>query len=386
MPPLSNEEKKAVWDAYRARKPVRVPLRWNVNPRIILLDPKLNPEGFSFEAYSTDPQVTMTVQARFQEYCATVLNKTCDSPVGLPDAWSFYADCQNVYDGCYFGAKLVFEEGQNPSASPTLGLDDVDDFLARDFSKPLENPWLKNHLAFAARLNKAAERFSYLGRKGTVRPVSLGFDGPITAAAMVFGTDFFCLLGMDPPKAVRVIDKLTRGAILRTQALAQLTAPWKKAAWGGFADDSIQLVSTEMYEELILPAHELWYSSISDTTPASGLRSIHLCGDATRHFKTIRDKLGVVSFDTGFPVDHGALRKTLGPDIEISGGPHVGLLTNGTPDECAASARKILQSGIMEGGRFILQEGNNLPPCTPLANLQAVYDACREYGVYSQRA
>ena len=92
MNPLSNEEKKAVWDAYYARKPIRVPLRWNVNPRIVLLNPKLNPEGYSFEAYSIDPQVTLTIQARFQEYCATVLNATCDNPVGLPEAWYFHGD------------------------------------------------------------------------------------------------------------------------------------------------------------------------------------------------------------------------------------------------------------------------------------------------------
>ncbi len=379
---VSNQEKKAVWDAYYARNPVRVPVRWNANPRIILLNPELNPEGYSFEAYFTDPRVTLAVQARFQEYCATILCAACDAPSGLPDAWSFYADCQNVHDGCYFGARLEFEDGQTPSASPTLGLDDVDEFLKRDFSRPLENPWLKKHLAFAESLAAAAKQFSHFGRQGGTRPVSLGFDGPVTAAAMVFGTDFFTLLGLDPHRAARVIEKITRGAILRHRALAELTAPWKKEEWGWLADDSIQLVGTEMYEELILPAHELWYSSISDTTPASKQRGMHLCGDATRHFKTIRDKLGVSSFDTGFPVDHGALRRVLGPEVEISGGPRAALLERGTPDECAEAARKILRSGIMEGGRFILQEGNNLPPRTPIANLKAVYGACLESGVY----
>jgi uroporphyrinogen-III decarboxylase len=60
----------------------------------------------------------------------------------------------------------------------------------------------------------------------------------------------------------------------------------------------------------------------------------------------------------------------------------VELLANGTPEACAAAARKILQSGVMAGGRFILQEGNNLPPNVPLANLRAVYETCLEYGQY----
>ena len=38
---------------------------------------------------------------------------------------------------------------------------------------------------------------------------------------------------------------------------------------------------------------------------------------------------------------------------------------------------------IMEGGRFILQEANNLPPRCPLSNLAAVYETCLEDGRYA---
>jgi uroporphyrinogen-III decarboxylase len=93
-------------------------------------------------------------------------------------------------------------------------------------------------------------------------------------------------------------------------------------------------------------------------------------------------KLGIVSFDTGFPINHGELRKQLGPDVEVSGGPEVSLLHAGTPEACFKKAKEILESGIKEGGKFILQEGNNLPPCCPPENLAAVYEACLTYGKY----
>src|SRR5581483_2935932 len=35
--------------------------------------------------------------------------------------------------------------------------------------------------------------------------------------------------------------------------------------------------------------------------------------------------------------------------------------------------RRILQSGVLEGGLFILREGNNLAPGTPLENIEAMY-------------
>jgi len=383
MATSTHDEKKAVWDAYWARTPVRVPLRWNVNPRIILLDPSLNTEGCTFEQYSNDPQVLMRVQARFQEYCATTLNQTCDLATNLPETWDFHVDCQNTYDGAYFGAPVLFEAGNCPSTVPCMTEHDIDGFLKRDFTKPLENSWVKGRLAFHAALTAAAKGFSHAGRKGTVAPFGLGFDGPLTVGAVLMGAGIFMLLGSDPDTAVAFMRTMIEAVLVRNKALAEHAGQaWKKDDWGWLADDSIQLIGSAMYEEHILPLHELWYRSVSDTTPASKKRSVHLCGDVARHLPVLYRKLGVVSFDTGFPINHGALRKALAPDVEISGGPPVALLVHGTPDDCFARTREILQSGIMEGGRFILQEANNLPPCCPLDNLRAVYAACLEFGRY----
>ena len=378
----SNAEKAEVWKAYRERRPIRVPLTWGVNPRILLLHPALNPDGLDFEGYSHDPRVTLTVQSRFQEYVATELSRTCDTETKLPEAWNFHVDNQNVYDAAYLGATVKFERGQVPAATAVYSLEDVDDFLSRDFSKPLDNPWLRARLVFHEQLAREAEHFSYLGRKGKVQPFGLGFDGPLTAVASLFGADGFLLLRAEPEKARALLLKITRDCIVRNRALAERAGGWKKADWGGLADDSIQLIGVATYREIVLPAHALWYDEMSNTRPADRKRSIHLCGDSTRHFRTLRDELGVYSFDTGFPVNHGALRKELGPEVEILGGPPVSVFVNGTPEQCAAAARAILQSGVMEGGRFILREGNNLPPAVPVENLAAVYETCLEYGRY----
>ena len=376
-------EKRAVWQAYHDGRPTRVPLRWNVNSRIILLNPALNPEGWGYREYFTDPHLHLTVQARLQEYVATVINATCDNSGELPERWGFGVENQNIYDAAYFGAEVFFEPGQVPATHQFLSLDDVDDFLARDFSQPLDNPWIRERLAFHAKLVKEAESFAYLGRTGTVGAFGMGFDGPVTVATNLFGADLFVLMALDPEKAGQLFMTITRAALWRNRALAELAGGWQKAEAAWLADDSIQLISTAMYEELVLPVHEYWLSENSTTTPGNGRRFIHLCGDATRHFPLLHAKLGINSFDTGFPVDHGHLRAVLGPEVEISGGPEVSLLKDGTPAACHARAKAILQSGIKTGGRFILQEANNLPPRVPLANMTAVYEACLEFGGYA---
>jgi uroporphyrinogen-III decarboxylase len=65
------------------------------------------------------------------------------------------------------------------------------------------------------------------------------------------------------------------------------------------------------------------------------------------------------------------------------GGPQVALLLGGTADEVYQRTESILDSGVMEGGRFILRDGNNLPPGVPEANLAAMYQACLDHGGYN---
>jgi uroporphyrinogen-III decarboxylase len=96
----------------------------------------------------------------------------------------------------------------------------------------------------------------------------------------------------------------------------------------------------------------------------------------------MQKELDVQDFDTGFPVDFGKLRQELGPGARILGGPNAEFLRTATPEQVREEAKKILSSGILEGGLFILREGNNLAPGTPLANTEALYHAGRDFGFH----
>ena len=50
------------------------------------------------------------------------------------------------------------------------------------------------------------------------------------------------------------------------------------------------------------------------------------------------------------------------------------------PAAVREEVRRILTSGVLAGGRFVLREGNNLAPHTPLENTEAMYRAGREFG------
>lgn len=378
---IKNEEKQKVWDAYHARKPIRVPVNFSVNPRVIILDPSRNPEGVSFQDYFTDARALVGVQLKFKDYGRDFLARVSDYYPNPADEFNFYVDTQNIYDAAYFGCPLHFRDGQVPDITPILTGEDKNRLWDFDVDHPLENPFVKQCLARHDAVTKEVAKLSVPGVKFGVNPMLMGFDGPMTIAVQLRGHEFLTDMIEDPPYAMRLMEFITKAVEVRTRALwAHFGLTPFKGPSGGMADDSIQMISTDMLREMVLPFLRYWFGL---TGP--GPHSMHLCGDATRHFPTLQKELNVQGFDTGFPVDFGWLRRTLGPGVEIFGGVEVGLLLGGPPQAVYNRAKSILQSGIMEGGRFILKEANNLPPCCPEANLMAMYQACLDHGNYPQQ-
>jgi uroporphyrinogen-III decarboxylase len=263
------------------------------------------------------------------------------------------------------------------------------DFKNRLFDHGQPDPLTGGIYAKAHRFHEVmAERiqagFTYLGRPVEFDPAAplsslLGTDGPLTVATNLRGTELYADFYSDPGYVQRLLDFITEGTIARIRAQRHFFGlPEKSETWG-YADDAVQMISTEMVREFILPVHR----KLKDALTTANRISIHLCGNSTRHFRLLRDELGICSFDTGFPVDFAWVRQQLGPDVEVLGGPRVILLHDGTPQEVMAETRLILTSGVLEGGRFILREANDLAPGTPLTNLAAMYETARTYGQFS---
>jgi uroporphyrinogen-III decarboxylase len=199
----------------------------------------------------------------------------------------------------------------------------------------------------------------------------------MTTACNLFGADFVCLtMASEPDRIGRLFDFITDRTISRMLKWRKYLDAPVRCDFFGSADDSIALISTKMYVKYVLPYHRRLYDAFGLKTH----RSMHLCGDSTRHFVTLRDELGIYEFDTGFPVDFGKLRRDLGSSVSILGGPHVEKMLKGTPEEIREESRRILDSGILDGP-FVLREGNNLAPGTPFENTESLYRAGRDYGI-----
>jgi len=375
-----NEEVKQVWEAYYSGKPVRVPVTLGVNPRIFLLNPELNTAGLTFEQYSEDPDIMAQVQMISQHYIRH--NLLQDAEMGPPkDGWVINVDLQNCYEAAWFGAPVEYREGQVPDTSPIL----TDDNKQMLFDKGIPDAFTGGVMAkgwrFYEHIKSNISRYSYtnLPAMSVGPPSGLGTDGPMTVACSLRGATEFCMdFYTDPDYVHELLRFITEATIYRIREFRNALGYEIKPQCWWFADDSIELLSVDMYWEFVLPYHQMLINELAGEGP----HGIHLCGNVERLMPVLKQELNITSWDAGFPMDYGAARKALGPDMQIQTGPRVSLLLNGTPDEIENECRKILDSGIINGGKFIMREANNLSPRTPVENIAAMYEATRKYGRY----
>ncbi len=373
-----NAQVREVWRAFHEGRPIRVPMTLGISSRFTVLNPEANTEGITYERYFTDPQVMFHHQLIHQYWVRH--NLLYDAELGLPESWAVSVDLQNSYAQLWYGAPLRFIDGDVPDTPPFLTENNKWGFIEAGPPDPFSG-WMGRAWDYFEQFKQMAKGFEFHGRP--VVPAGLpgiGTDGPFTIAVALRGPTELCLdMYEDPDFYHALMDLIVTAEIARIKAFRRrMGQPEDSRAWH-FADDSIQLLSERTYRDMVLPYHR----RMVDEFGPDGRNGIHLCGDATHLFRTIRDELNVQSFDTGFPVDHGRLRRELGPEVTIYGGPHVEVLRSGTPAAVRAETIRILQSGIMEGGKFVLREGNNLAPGTPPANVATMYETCKQYGRYA---
>ena len=113
---------------------------------------------------------------------------------------------------------------------------------------------------------------------------------------------------------------------------------------------------------------------------------MHMCGRSDHLHAVLTDELRITSFNVfGHLVDPRVAAKNLGGRCRLWGNLDPMLLLRGTEAEVKAAAWRCLEEMAPCGG-FMLGDGANICPGTPLRNLNAVTGAAADYGVPSLRA
>lgn len=385
-----NAEVARLMEAFNAGRPYRVPVQINGSITNYLLNPELNVQGWSFQDYFEDPDVQIKAQLEYQKWCR--FNLLCDTEMGLPEhGWPVYPDFQNSYDAGWVGCPIRYFEGRVPDTEPILAERKERLYELPEHLQPTAG-LLGRALEYYEYMHEACEHLEYEGRPVVPPAEFLGEsnDGPLDLAYKLRGAENLLVdMLTDEPYYHDLMEYITRNLIQRMRKLRELRwARFPDSADEGLyrdssalSDDALALISLAHYKEFVYPYHRRMY----DEFTGEGGVFVHLCGDATRHFRFMKEIFNVTAFDTGFPVDHGWLRQELGTEVLIYGGPTVMVIKDGRRQEIESEVLRICRSGVMEGGRFILIAANNLAPCTPVENVVAMYEAAKMYGVYGER-
>lgn len=336
-------------------------------------------EAVTLERYAQDVDVTCDLQGQAATRRSASISPLCDDPVGHApkgEAFLLWVDLQTYGDAAHRRAPVVILLHHVPDPRSILERDRKHACFDVGLPEPPKGGCYRTAHAIYERSQARLQReLDYRGWPIQLGPFGPWSGGPLTEAMALRSGELLAGLHEAPAFVRDLLDFVTEATIARIRALLRFVGLPDPAPEMISADEALQLLSAPMAREFLLPVYRRPKGGAST---AEHIRS-HLCGDATRHFRWLRDDLGVFESETGFPVDLGRLRDELGDWVTLQGGPDVMLLRQGAPKQVVAETERNLSCGVCRGGGFILREGHRLAPGTPQVNLAAMFAAACQW-------
>jgi hypothetical protein len=207
--------------------------------------------------------------------------------------------------------------------------------------------------------------------------LSLGSLSPHMLAVDLVGEAFYWWMVEYPEACHRFLDKITQGEIAAEDLTRQID-PRPRGKGYGLAEDSAQIMSSKMFSEFCVP-----YSNRIFDRYGPGTRAVHMCGDSTHLHRALKQDMQMTEFNIfGYLVPPRIAAANLGGNTLLWGNINPMLMLDGTPEQVKEASLECIREMGPCGG-FMLGDGANVCPGTPLASFKAVMEAAEEYGLGS---
>jgi len=270
-----------------------------------------------------------------------------------------------------------YEVVHSPLAHATL--DDLEQY-------PWPDPDVPGRLEETA----AAARQFY---EGTNLALVGRFGGPIieTAVNLMGFENWLMAVASAPEFAGRLLEFITDIMIEMDRIGLEAAAPYLQIFKVSGEDLGMQtgpLYSMRTFRTLLLPPlKRRWQAArqVLDAVNPSCQIMLHSCGSVRRFIPDLIEA-GIRILDPVQPLaaemDSAGLKKDFGDRLTFHGGVDIQkVLPFGTPEEVAAEVQRCV-AGFGAGGGYILCPSHNIQADTPPANIVAMCEAARTYGVY----
>ena len=284
----------------------------------------------------------------------------------------------NVVPPSAHGAEIGWTPDSPPRAIPVLDtLEKMEHYRAPAADAGLRGKVIEWWLSMRELASQT--RVSFNGVPGRVDVASLGCNylSPHMIAVDLVGTDFYWWI-LEYPEACHRFLKAIAESEIEAEELVRKIDPRPRGELYGVAEDSAQILSPRQFVEFCIP-----YSGMMFERFGAGLqfgRGIHMCGDSSHLLPSLKNELRMTHFDVfGYLVPPKVAAEKLGGNILMWGNLNPMLMRDGSSEEVRQAAWECLKALAPCGG-FMLGDGANICPGTPLESFQAVMEAAKAYG------
>ncbi|MCA9903431.1 MAG: hypothetical protein KC547_06215 [Anaerolineae bacterium] len=360
--------------AKRFETPDRVPVIPGIAHRFLV--PQV---GVSFRDYYSDPETMLRTQILAQKW---LLENVRTDAYSITGAWvGAWTDFQNTFEAGSLGCEVAFPDDDIPWVGPgwVKTDDDLKRLEAMDFVHGGINA---RQIEYRRAMLNVAEKYPVRFQGGEIfypganPALTHTSDGPFGVAGDVMGQVDLFLGVYERPDFVRELLRIVTDKLIEWLDFCweeeQLPTP-KDFAW---TDDLAVSLSAQSYRDLVLPFEQKLRFHFD------GYASLHMCGKSDHMLDIFVDDLKINELQGfGYQVDLDKIASVMGGRVVLIGNISPMLIHTGTPDEIRAAVRQVIEKlGHFRG--LIIQDGNNIPPGSPLENINAMMEAAEMYGRY----
>lgn len=205
----------------------------------------------------------------------------------------------------------------------------------------------------------------------TDRPVLAGMIGPYSLAGRLLDMTEIMILCYEEPEMVEtVLEKAT-------EFLVEYAKAFKAAGANGIviAEPAAGLLSPGLIDEFSTPYVQRIRQAVEDE---NFLVVYHNCGNIEPLMKNMVE-IDACAYSFGNAIDIETTLKALPAEKLIIGNiDPAGTLRNGTPESIRKETLELMER-CSKYPNFVIASGCDIPPMTPIENLQAFFDAVEEY-------
>jgi uroporphyrinogen decarboxylase len=335
--------------------------------------------GVRFKDYYSNPETMLHTQILAQKW---LMEHIRTDAYDITGAWTgAWTDFQNTFEAGSLGCEIIFPADDIPWVGRGWVEDDSDlhTLEGMDFVHSGINA---KQLAYRRAMIDIAENYPVRFQGGPIFYPGLNpslthtSDGPFGIAGDLMGQQELFTAVSERPDFVRELLE-----IITAKLIAYLDFCWeeeslphpKDFAW---TDDLAVSLSADVYRAIVLPSESKLRNHFD------GYVSLHMCGQTDHLLTTFVDDLRINEFQGfGYQVDLDHIGSVMGGRVVLVGNVNPMLIHSGTPDDVRRATKNVIEKLAPKRG-LIIQDGSNIPPGSPIENINAMMEAAERYGRY----